>query len=670
MFHKKIFFIILFFFVGINSEITIYATDEIIAGCEDGYYFIEFKVEYSSPFDNYYSFVLYLENPFEIKFKCFIEYKNSSIICIGNLNSNDFDFELGEFIEFPITFPEVQGIKWDYDSFAKNIYAKGWIVEEDCLIKENDNFTINDWGLIFNITDIFDNNCVNKVNTIEYNYNFKIKGNFITNNLLSENEEEIEFLQDIWIPISIKENKFRYRKVEDISFAFCPIEVKLSKSNINNQFEFDCNIPIPEGRLLKGIIQIESFYDYFYIKSKDEIFFENIFFNINRTIEVHYYPENINTTLASDDSDLNNEINTNNTNTIIKQEETKIISVNYFILGEKNLIYCPDKPIFAIANSDRDIRLYSTDFKNYTFTLHGTLSILKYNSDLNNEIIFSLILIDKLAENEDNQKAVANCTIQIKDNFYRKITAFCKANKISEESMNSNDTDILLNWNWETNKLHNNLIIKWPDENKKIKHMYSYTINGFSLVSQNYGCYNFNFYFYIYIYNLNFEPDIEFEIQMKNPIEPKAICKIYESSILKCYLPLHQKRLEKDTKIDMMTNYTYESIDDHGNKVVFVVDDYDSDYEDFHLTLKTPCGNYFLVGLLKDAGINYIKIAIIVLGIICFIIMVIICFICFIIYKIKSRNIRGKYIRYVEERSNNINNNNNIVVGSNDGKQG
>ena len=665
MFHKKIFFIILFFFVQINSEITIYATDQIIAGCEEGYYFIEFKVEYSAPFDNYFSFVLYLENPFEIKFKCFIEYTNSSITCIGNLNSNDFDFELGEFIEFPISFPEVQGIRWDYDSFAKNIYAKGWIVENDCLIKETNNFTLNDWGLIFNITDIFDNNCVNKVNTIEYNYNFKIKGNFISDNILSENDEEIEFLQDIWVPISIKENKFKYRKIEDISFAFCPVNVKLSKSNINNQFEFDCNIPIPEGRLLRGIIRIQSFYDYFYIKSSDEIFFENIYFYINRTLEYIYSSENTNTTLPSNDSDLN----TNNTNPIIKETETKIISVNYFLLGDNRLIYCPEKPIFRISNSNSDIRLFSSDFKNYSFVLHGLLSIPKDNSDLNNELVFSLQLIDKLAENEDNQKAEANCSIQINNNLYRKLTAFCTANKISEESMNSNDTDIILNWNWDANKLHNNLIIKWPDENKKIKHMYSYTINGFSLVNQNYGCFKFNFYFYIYIYNLNFEPDIEFEIQMKNPIEPKAICKIYESSILKCYLPLHQKRLEKDTQIDMMINYTYESIDEHGNRVLFVVDDYDADYEDFHLTMKAPCGNYFLVGLLKDAGVNYIKIAIIVLAIICFIIMVIICFICFIIYKIKSRNMRGKYMRYVEEGSNNANNNNNIVMNNNEGKQ-
>ena len=44
MFHTKIFFLFLFFFVKINSEnndITIYATNEVIEGCEEGYYLIK-----------------------------------------------------------------------------------------------------------------------------------------------------------------------------------------------------------------------------------------------------------------------------------------------------------------------------------------------------------------------------------------------------------------------------------------------------------------------------------------------------------------------------------------------------------------------------------------------------------------------------------------------------
>ena len=655
MFHNKIFFLFLFFFVKINSEnndITIYATNEVIEGCEEGYYLIKLNVEFSSEFEGYYSFILNLENPSELEFKCFVEYKNSSIICIGNLNSNDFDFEYGEFIEFPINFPEVKGIKWDYNSFARNIYGKGWIVEEDCLMKDEENFTMNDWGLIFNITDIYDDSCIEKNNSLEYSYNFKMKGNFILNNLLENDEDEIEILQDIWVPISIKARKYRFIRVEHFYFAFCPFNIKLSKSNINEQFIFDCNIPIPEGKLLIHDIKIQSFYDFFHIKSKldDDIFSDNIYFKINRTRNIHF-------------------ISSEETNTDIENlTKSSDIIVNYFILGESesnsNKIYCPDKPLFRIADSNTGIRLFNSGRFNYTFTLSGFLYFQNKNysniSLLYDEIIFNLKLIDNLAENEDNQIAEATCVIHRETIFYKKINIFCSANKISEESMRTNDTDVLLNWNLESNRLQRNLIIKWPKENKKIKHMYYYTIKGFSLLNQNYGCYNNKFYFYIYIYTLDFEPDIEFEIQMKNPPEPKAICKIYEPSILKCYFPLEKKKLEKHTSIDMMTNYSYYSVDTDGNKVVFMVENFDSDYEDLHLKLRDSCGDYFIVGLLKNAGVDYIKVGIILLCILCFVIMVIICFICYVVYKIKTRNMRGKYMRYVEEGSNNhVNINNN-----------
>ena len=667
MFLKNIFLFIFFCFIQVKSdnEITIYGTNEVISGCEGGFYLIELKVKFSSPFDKYYSFELELENPPEVKFKCFIHNKNSTIICIANLNSNDFDFEIGEFIEFPINFPDVKGIKWDYDSFAKNIYGKGWILDEDCMIKKNEDFKENEWGLIFNISDIYDDKCVDIQNSVENKYIFKMKGNIISgeliNNILEKNQE-IEILQEIWMPILIKTNRFRYIKVEDLSFAFCPFQLKLSKSNINNQFDLECYIPIPEGRLLLGSIQIKPFYDFFYVKTSEDLFLENISFVINRTIIMNYNSEISDNNLISDNPVLNDENNKN------KIQEKNIKFVNYFILGENDLlnsekIYCPDKPLFRITNSEKDIRLFSTGLQNYTFSLEGILFIENKNSSQSsfvyNEINFSLQIIDNLAENEDNQKAQANCTIP-KDSFFnKKIKIFCTANKISEESMVSNDTDILLNWNLEKNRIHQDLIIKWPEESKKIKHMYSYTINGFSLVNQNFGCYEDNFYFYIHIYNLNFEPDIEFQIQMKNPKEPKAICKIYESSILKCYLPLNKKRLDKDSQIDMMTNYTYYSIDEHGNKVAFVVDDYDYDYEDFHLRLKKSCGNYLLIGLLNNVGIDYKKVALVVLGIIVFVIVVFVCFICYIVYKIKNRNTKGKYMRYIEEVNNN--NDNNII---------
>ena len=148
------------------------------------------------------------------------------------------------------------------------------------------------------------------------------------------------------------------------------------------------------------------------------------------------------------------------------------------------------------------------------------------------------------------------------------------------------------------------------------------------------------------------DTDISFEIQMGNPVEPKAICKLYESSIIKCYFPLYQKKLEKNTQIDLPTNYTYYSIDEYENKVIFEVDEYDYDYEDFHISVKETCGDYFIVGALKKAGLDYFKIFMIVLGIAAFVFIVFICFVCYIYYKIKYRNRKGIYVRHIEENIN------------------
>ena len=590
-----------------------------------------------------------------------ILYQNSSIICTGNLNSNSFDVEIGEFFEFPINFPEVKGIKWDYDSFAKNIYGKGWIIGDDCDLKPIDFFSNTDWGLVFNVTDIYDDICIDIVNSIDYRYFFKIKGKFIFNdannyiNSILEENEEIEFLENIWVPILIKISKFKFKRIDYLSFAFCPFNKKIEKSNINDEFIFECNLPIPEGKFLIGSIQIKSFYDYFYlkVKEKDQFYYENIFFNINRTIEIENIPE------LNETKEIENNNTTSNNNSI-EINNNKYITIDYFILGENedntNKIYCPDKSYFIISNSEEGIRLNQSEKYNYTFTLKGILLIRNQNNSseamLYNDINFNLSLTDNLAENEDNQIAIAKCIIPVGTPFYRIIIIFCSADKISEESMRTNDTDITLNWGLEKNRIHEDLYIKWPEEKKRKKHMYSYSITGYSLVQENYGCYKTNFYFYIYIQNLEFEPDIEFEIELKSPSLPKAKCKIYESSILKCYLPLLMQRLKEKTKIDLKVNSTYNSIDDDGNKVSFIVDDYDYDYEDFHLTLKNSCGHIFILGFLEKEGINSTKVGIVVLCIICFVVAVVICFICYISYKIKRRFYKGKYMKYVEEEGN------------------
>ena len=148
---------------------------------------------------------------------------------------------------------------------------------------------------------------------------------------------------------------------------------------------------------------------------------------------------------------------------------------------------------------------------------------------------------------------------------------------------------------------------------------------------------------------MDFDADISFQISMKNPVEPKAISKLYDSSILRCYFPLYQQKLEANTKIDLPTNFSYSSVNEEGNKVIFTVDEYDADYDDFHITLKYSCGDNFIVGALKKAGLDYFKIFMIVLGIAAFILIVFICFISYIYYKITHRNKKGIYIRHIEE---------------------
>ena len=72
--------------------------------------------------------------------------------------------------------------------------------------------------------------------------------------------------------------------------------------------------------------------------------------------------------------------------------------------------------------------------------------------------------------------------------------------------------------------------------------------------------------------------------------------------------------------------------------------------------MKEECGDYFIVGALKKAGLDYFKIFIIIIGILVFAFIVFICFICYIYYKIRYRNRKGVYIRHIEEGINTDNN--------------
>ena len=730
---RLIYFIIICLFKDmISSLVRVYATNEVTSSCDNGFYFLDIKVNYSIPFDKLYTFNLILENPQRLNFKCFMSYINGCIKCSLNLFSNQYDINRTEVIRMPNIFPRVKDFAWDYDSFVKNIYEKELVIRYGCKPKNIPSIlsklVTDEWGFIFNINSIYDNKCsyANNVEENHYIFNMKLEvlDGFLKKQIEKINDDkisgetvfsEIEFLQDVWVPIlmAFDANGDRFIKNNEYSFAFCNTKTKITNVNINNinneGLLFECNIPITHEQLLSGIIKIKPFYDKVYLKINDgtsnnnEIIAINMLYNIKRTIvikdnkdnkndesnsnrilrKIDEINNNINNTNLEDknetetetetaiinnkENNMNNNINNNteNNNTNNNESET-FTTIDYFLIGDnEKKIYCPDKPIFAIKNK-RDIKIKHSNLKNYTFVLRGTLSF-KYqiqksvqeknyqNFFLNQtqeDITFNLQVTDNLAENEDNQKTIVKCILPHNlENYYKIIHEInCYGNKISEESMERNDTDITLNWALDKNRIHDNIIIKWPVVKKKrFKNMYSYTIKAFSLSQKNSGCFNDGFYFYIYIYDIRYEPNILFEINMRSPTQPKAICKIHESSILKCFFPLYKQKIYKNTVISLPTNVTHNILNAQGNQIIFTVDEYEYDYEDFHLTMKESCGDFVVVGALRRAGLSYFMIIMGVIGIASFILVIFVCFVCYVKYKIAHRNRKGQYFAHIEE---------------------
>ena len=433
------YYLILFLlFENISSSlIRITATNEVKSYCNDGLYIIDMKVIFSSPFDQYYSFILNIENPKEIKFKCLLTFKNSTIHCIANLNSNQIKVERTEIIKLPRFFPIIKGFLWDYDSFVKNIYEKDLILEYNCkpknLINSLDTISNDEWGFIFNITSIYDSKCTysNDVEENKYVFNMKLKllDGFLKKDLINDDIDLLEYqlLEEIWIPLEITDNiNGNFTKDNDFSFAFCNMKEKITNINrkkiLNEGIDLECYIPVQQEQLMTGIIKIKPFFDNIYIKlnkddikDKNQILEVNLFFYINRTIEQVDNIKDNDTSISNEqkrllrknedipgkdtetidinqnknsiienieketniiiDKELNQE-NSDTTNSIIK--DSKIYTtIDYFLIGDQiNKIYCPDKPIFTIEKS-KNIQLKSSEQKNYSILLKGHIFLIQ-----------------------------------------------------------------------------------------------------------------------------------------------------------------------------------------------------------------------------------------------------------------------------------------------------
>ena len=231
------------------------------------------------------------------------------------------------------------------------------------------------------------------------------------------------------------------------------------------------------------------------------------------------------------------------------------------------------------------------------------------------------------------------------------------------KSNQNNNVDIVLNWNLKANNNFNDLIISWPrnfdDINKK--NIYSYELIGLSIRQSNFGCHKNNFDFYVYIYDLGREPKLSFELPLSNPKNLISDCQLFDSIALKCSINLKHKKISKGTQIMLPEKGTENEINTvEGNKILFIMNNFSqiNNDKDFYIKTEEECGDYLVIGTLKDMGMSHstsVTVYIIIIIIIC---LIIIGFIAYIALKLRLRYKRGRKLTTSEEtRDNNSSNN-------------
>ena len=173
-----------------------------------------------------------------------------------------------------------------------------------------------------------------------------------------------------------------------------------------------------------------------------------------------------------------------------------------------------------------------------------------------------------------------------------------------------------------------------------------------SVNEEDYGCFENKFYFYLYVYDLKAEPKISFNLPLVYPLDTKSVCKLYISVTFKCVIDLRLKKLSKGENIILPYNMTKYLSNKELSIVLYRANFSNSlsSQADFVLPVPEDCGDYILVGRIKDIGYSYLQVIIIIIcifgGIGLCILDVVFC----VIYEIAHRNRKRPYFRYTEEK--------------------
>ena len=632
-------FFFIFLFDSINATVLVKAGNEINFSCDRNIYYILIDVVFSQkPPKEHYPFTLSLASPKQLNFKCMLDYQKKKIYCFRSFSDEVDYIEEGTFFQFPYPFPNLDDIEWDYQTFLDKVYRRVWNAKSDC---GNENiYNVTDinykkWNLEGELSSLDKGECNVASITKEgfHKYNFDMTVSFSDGDIVQylkdeKNKDQIELMQEIWVPLLPPEEKKGKTKTDlrEFPFAFCSTKDKIHSKNYDN-FKLNCYIPIDLSLIFNGVIRMNSFFDKLYIRQGKKVNIITVYLDI-------------------------------------KGED----GITNASLGEKDHgIICPNQPVFSIETKDEiTMGAYYNETNKYTFFLTGTLSNGYYafkngtTVELNEtykDISFNLVVQDNFIDCDENDVNVS-CILPSGTPYFLKDMAIikCIGSKETESNMNNN-VDIVLNFKLKSNNNFNNIIISWPktyDDSHK-KNLYSYQLTGLSIRQSNFGCHNNNFDFYVYIFDLGREPKLSFELPLANPKSTNGDCQIFDSTTLKCTINLKHKKLSKGTKVMLPGLGTENEINTaEGNKIVFTMNNYSEINNDYDNYVKTreECGDYLVVGTLKDMGMSHstsVTIYIIIIVLICSIITG---FIIYIGIKLRLRYKRGSKLTSAEETKN------------------
>ena len=687
-FNLFLFLLINLFFI-INSQkqddIVVYPTNNnIIHSCSNDVYHFQFDVTFSNKFNEIIPFELVLPFPYNFPFKCILDGPKSNIACFHSFSNYVWALSNNSKIELPISFPEIEGIRWDYDSFLKKISRNLWRNDRHCGLiyifdsntnnansqasnKEN-NIKESKEEMTVDIEEITGGECHSSKSDYSFNMKLKlIKGQLFEELKTSKKNNktiEISFLQSIYVPILIGDKTQKgitiFRKNYEYKYAKCYRELGITQDDFdsNEGINFICHLTINKYYNFQGPVQIKPFTDYIYIKKTEAdgkigINKVGIKFEILSGFEI---------------SESNNIANSNNlkykgtpAEKLLGGKMLNIKEPNFLILDSKmNTFICPNTPILTIKNYNEGIQFggLNGSGSKYLFLMYGyltngfeyvndTISLLDMTKD---EIRFRLKVTDNL-KNYENRRNTIKCHIPAGSSINKNelIEVKCIGDRIP---LLHNNTDVILNWNNEENNSLKNIVVRWPYDLTKRKHIFYYEIQGLSVKKDNFGCFENKYFFYLYVFDLKSEPKISFNLPLISPKNSYATCKLYNSITFKCIIDLRLKRLFKGEKIILPSNINSYLSNNENNYVLYKVDDKVlSSPLDFQLTVEENCGDFKLIGALKDIGYTYLQALIIIICIFAFLILCTFCVAFVIYYEIKHRNKKGVYFKHFDENA-------------------